>query len=350
MKCYYILVPRYYTLKDYLVNRFGSRVQRVTLEGGFTCPNIDGTKSVGGCTFCTDDGSSSGAQNAAHTIKQQLIEGIKKQSQRFNCEKFIAYFQSFTNTYADIDYLRKLYDQAIDHPQVVVLSIGTRPDCVSEEVIDLLEEMTNKRREIATSPSAPRNDTLTLSLRGDSRSNLPPQGLEVWIDIGVQSSHNQTLEKVNRAHTYEDFVDCANRIAARNNPLLRICTHVILGLPGETPEMMWQTAERLSQTPIHDLKIHQLCIFKHTPMEIDYLNGEIKTFEEDDYIKVLSGFIARLRPDIAIQRVMGEGKIGELIAPAWADHGMKNKFLDKFHNYLEENNINQGELNPAPSL
>jgi uncharacterized protein len=326
-------VPRYYTLKDYLVKRFGSRVQRVTLEGGFTCPNIDGTKSVGGCTFCTDDGSSSGAQNAAHNIKQQLQEGIRKQSQRFNCDKFIAYFQSFTNTYADIDYLRKLYDQAVDHPQVVVLSIGTRPDCVSEEVIDLLEEYTQiKRRHceegaIATDAAIPE-----------------PNGLEVWIDIGVQSSHNKTLDRVNRAHSYEDFVDTANRIAARKNPLLRICTHVILGLPGETEDMMLETAEKLSQTPIQDLKIHQLCIFKGTPMEIDYLNNEIEVFSKQSYIKLLAQFIARLRPDIAIQRVMGEGKIGELIAPDWADHGMKNKFLDEFHAYLDENNISQGSF------
>ena len=304
---------RYFTLKEYLQERFGERVQRVTLEGGFTCPNIDGTKSVGGCTFCTDDGSSSGAQNAADTIKTQLEQGIQKQSQRFRCNKFIAYFQSFTNTYGDVDYLRKLYDQAIDHPQVVVLSIGTRPDCVPEEVIDLFEEYTKK-------------------------------GLEVWIDIGVQSSHNQTLEKINRAHSYEEYVDAANRIAARKNPLLRICTHVILGLPGETKEMMWQTAEALSKTPVQDLKIHQLCIFKETPMEIDYLNGEIKTFEKDDYIEVLAGFLGRLRPDIAIQRVMGEGKIGELIAPEWADHGMKNKFLDDFHAYLENKNMRQGCL------
>ena len=310
---------RYFTLKEYLQERFGERVQRVTLEGGFTCPNIDGTKSVGGCTFCTDDGSSSGAQNAADTIKTQLEQGIQKQSQRFRCNKFIAYFQSFTNTYGDVDYLRKLYDQAIDHPQVVVLSIGTRPDCVPEEVIDLFEEYTKK-------------------------------GLEVWIDIGVQSSHNQTLEKINRAHSYEEYVDAANRIAARKNPLLRICTHVILGLPGETKEMMWQTAEALSKTPVQDLKIHQLCIFKETPMEIDYLNGEIKTFEKDDYIEVLAGFLGRLRPDIAIQRVMGEGKIGELIAPEWADHGMKNKFLDDFHQYLDSKNISQGDLLNFPKV
>jgi uncharacterized protein len=306
-------VSNYYTLKQYLEKRFGERVQRVTLEGGFTCPNRDGTKASGGCTFCTDDGSSSGAQSALDTIKNQLQQGIEKQSQRFGCKKFIAYFQSFTNTYADVDYLRSLYDQAIDHPQVVVLAIGTRPDCVPEEIIDLFEEYT-------------------------------ANGLELWIDIGVQSAHNQTLDLINRAHSYEDYVDAANRIAARKNPLLRICTHVILGLPGETKEMMWQTAEALSKTPVQDLKIHQLCIFKGTPMEIDYLNGELKTFEKDDYIEVLAGFIARLRPEIAIQRVMGEGKIGELIAPAWADHGMKSKFLDDFYKYMETNNINQGSL------
>lgn len=303
---------RYFTLKEYLHGRFGERVQRVTLEGGFTCPNRDGTKASGGCTFCTDDGSSSGAQSVVDTIKTQLEQGIEKQSKRFGCKKFIAYFQSFTNTYADVPYLRELYDQAIDHPEVVVLAIGTRPDCVSEEIIDLFEEYTKK-------------------------------GLELWIDIGVQSAHNQTLDIINRAHSYEDYVDAANRIAARKNPLLRICTHVILGLPGETKEMMWQTAEALSKTPVQDLKIHQLCIFKGTPMEIDYLNGDLKTFEKDDYIEVLAGFIARLRPDIAIQRVMGEGKIGELIAPAWADHGLKSKFLIDFHQYLEDKNITQGK-------
>ncbi len=300
----------YYTLKDYLTKRFGGRVQRVTLEGGFTCPNIDGTKSVGGCTFCTDDGSSSGAQNGGMTIKQQLEDGIRKQAQRFKCDKFIAYFQSFTNTYADVDYLRTLYDQAIDHPQVVVLAIGTRPDCVPEEVIDLLEEYTAR-------------------------------GIEAWVDIGVQSSHNATLERINRAHSFEDFLDAAERLARRKNPLLRICTHVILGLPGETPEMMYQTAERLSASPIHDIKIHQLCVFKGTAMEIDYINGELPVFNTmEEYIPVVAEFLSRLRPDIAIQRVMGEGKVGELVAPDWADThkhpANKNLFLSKLEGWLEK--------------
>ena len=301
----------YSSLYNYLKQRFGGRVQRVTLEGGFTCPNIDGSKSVGGCTFCTEDGSSSGAQDAALSIKAQLLTGIAEQGYRFKTDKFIAYFQSFTNTYADIDYLRSLYDQAVDHPQVLVLAIGTRPDCVAEDVIDLLESYTRR-------------------------------GIEVWVDIGVQTSHNETLERINRAHSFEDFVDAAHRLAARKNPLLRICTHVILGLPGETTEMMLETAEKLSMTAIHDIKIHQLCIFKGTALEIDYLNGELEVFSQEQYIPVLAEFIARLRTDIVIQRLIGEGKIGELIAPTWADHGNKNSFLNLFHQYLDKNNIKQG--------
>ena len=304
---------RYYRLKDYLNDRFGGGVHRVTLEGGFTCPNRDGVKAVGGCTFCTDDGSSSGARNPADTIAAQLADGIEKQGRRFGVDKFIAYFQSFTNTYADVHYLRKLYDQAITDDKVKVLAIGTRPDCVPEEVIDLFEGYTAK-------------------------------GLELWIDIGVQTAHNQTLDIINRAHTFEDFQDAARRLKARNNPLLRICTHVILGLPGETPEMILETAEKLAEEPIDDIKIHQLCIFKGTPMEIDYLNGELDTFHRDEYIQLLAGFIARMPRNVVIQRVMGEGKIGELLAPEWADHGMKNKFLDAFHQYLEEHNISQGSL------
>jgi len=304
-------MSRYYTLKKYLENRFGTKLHRVTLEGGFTCPNRDGSKAAGGCTFCTDDGSSSGARNPADTIAKQLAEGVAKQGKRFGVNQFIAYLQSFTNTYADVDYLRRIYNQAVSDDRVRVLAIGSRPDCVPEEVIDLFEEYTKK-------------------------------GLELWIDIGVQSAHNKTLDLINRAHSYEDFTDAVKRLKARKNPLLRVCTHVILGLPEESPEMMLETAEKLALEPIDDLKIHQLCIFKGTPMEIDYLNGELKTLERDEYIRILAEFIARIPESVVIQRVMGEGKVGELVAPAWADHGMKQKFLHEFNKYLEENDIRQG--------
>lgn len=304
---------RYYRLKDYLKDRFGGDMHRVTLEGGFTCPNRDGSKAVGGCTFCTDDGSSSGARDPAHTIAVQLADGIAKQGKRFGVNKFIAYLQSFTNTYADVDYLKMIYDQAVSDERVKVLAVGSRPDCVPEEVIDLLESYTKR-------------------------------GLEIWIDIGVQSSHDRTLELINRAHSFADFKDAVNRIKARNNPLLRVCTHVILGLPGETKEMILETAERLALEEIDDIKIHQLCIFKGTPMEIDYLNSEISVMERDEYIETLAEFIAHIPKHVVIQRLMGEGKRGELIAPEWADHGMKQKFLDKFHQYLEERNIYQGML------
>ena len=284
-----------------------------------TCPNIDGSKSVGGCTFCTDDGSSSLANNASDAIRQQLLQGIEDQSKRFRTDQFIAYFQSFTNTYADADYLRGLYAQAVDHPAVKILAIGTRPDCVPEDVIDVIEEFAGMQREGSEQP------------------------LEVWVDIGVQTVHNQTLETINRAHSYEDFVDAAQRLKARNNPNLKICTHVILGLPGETPEMMLETAERLAKSPIDHIKIHQLCIFKGTPIEIDYLNDEVKVFEKQEYIELLAEFISRLPSDMVIQRLIGEGPRGELIAPDWAKHGMKQKFLSDFEKYLTEHDLYQGK-------
>lgn len=304
---------RYYRLSQYLKERFGGRVHRLTLEAGFTCPNIDGSKSVGGCTFCTEDGSSSGARLASDSIPKQLIDGITKQGKRFRTNKFIAYLQSFTNTYADCDYLEQIYDQAVDHPSIRVLAIGSRPDCVPEDVLDLLEKYTRK-------------------------------GIEVWLDIGVQSSHDKTLERINRAHSWNDFTDAVSRIQARKNPLLRTCTHVILGLPGETREMILQTAEKIADLKIDDIKIHQLCIFKGTAMEIDFLNGEIQVFDEDEYIEILAEFIRRLPAKMLIQRIMGEGKNDELIAPLWAGHKKKDAFIIKFNDYLEAKDIRQGDL------
>jgi len=301
----------YNTLSQYLRERFGGKVQRVTLEAGLDCPNRDGSKAIGGCTFCTDEGSSSLAQSATDTIKAQLEQGIKDQERRFGAKKFIAYFQSFTNTYAPVEDLRVMYKQAIADPRVVVLAIGTRPDCVPEEVLDLIEEFAS------------------------------PQ-LELWIDMGVQTSHNTTLDTINRAHSWQDFVDAVTRIKSRKNPYIRICTHVILGLPSETKDMMLETAERLSKLEIDDIKIHQLCIFKGTAMEIDYLNGDISVFEEQEYIELLSEFIARLPEHWVIQRVMGEGPVGELIAPEWAMSGKKQGFLNRLHAHMDRYGLHQG--------
>jgi uncharacterized protein len=304
---------RYYRLSKYLKERFGGRVHRLTLEAGFTCPNIDGSKSTGGCTFCTEDGSSSGARIATDSISKQLIDGISKQGRRFRTDKFIAYLQSFTNTYGEIDYLEQIYDQAVNHPSIKVLAIGSRPDCVPDEVLSLIEKYTSK-------------------------------GIEVWLDIGVQSSHDISLERINRAHSWKDFTDAVSRIKVRKNPLLRVCTHVILGLPGESPEMMLQTAERIAVQEIDDIKIHQLCIFKGTPMEKDFLRGEIRVLEEDEYMDLLAEFIRRLPPRMLIQRLMGEGKNNELIAPLWAGYKKKDGFLIRFNKYLETKDYRQGDL------
>ncbi len=344
-------MERYYKLSKYLKERFGGRVQRVTLEGGFTCPNIDGTKAAGGCTFCTDDGSSSGAQNGADNISNQLAQGIKEQGQRFRTDKFIAYLQSFTNTYADVDYLRSIYDQAVAHPSVKVLAIGTRPDCVPDEVIKLFEEYTSgkylerlEKLNPALTEEIRKNNIATNSDLVETET-CKKEGLELWVDIGVQTSHNITQERINRAHTYEDFVDAANRLKACQNPLLRVCTHVILGLPGETKEMILETADKLAEAPIDDLKIHQLCILEGTPLSIDYFNNALDAlqFKDEEYIEILADFISRLPKHIVLQRLMAEAKEKELIAPMWADRGRKQRFLEKFHDYLELHNLSQGD-------
>ncbi len=319
-------------------------MQRVTLEGGFTCPNRDGVRAIGGCTFCTDEGSSSLAQSATDTIAAQLSQGISDQSRRFDLTKFIAYFQSFSNTYAAVDELKRLYDQAIDHPCVRVLAIGTRPDCLPDDVLQLIDTYAGRRRKFSASrlpqylsmlrAELAAGDEALIAAR-DRASDYEAEPLEIWLDIGVQTSHDITQERINRAHSYAEFVDAVKRVRALNNPHIRICTHVILGLPGETPEMMLTTAERLSELDIDDIKIHQLCIFKGTPLEIDYLNGDITVFTEQEYIELLAEFLSRLPKHWVVQRVMGEGPHGELIAPEWALSGKKQQFLKRFHEYYQ---------------
>jgi len=332
----------YFTLNQYRRERFGGGVQRVTLEGGFTCPNRDGVRAIGGCTFCTDEGSSSLAQSATDTIRAQLLQGIADQSRRFGVTKFIAYFQSFSNTYAPVDELRRLYDQAINHPCVRVLAIGTRPDCLPDDVLKLIDTYAGRKRrfanlaehlEVLRADLTTGDEAIVAAL--DSEADYEAEPLEIWLDIGVQTSHDITQERINRAHTYAEFVDAVQRVRALKNPHIRICTHVILGLPGETREMMLETATKLSELDIDDIKIHQLCIFKGTPLEIDYLNGDVTVFSEEEYIELLAEFLARLPQHWVVQRVMGEGPRGELIAPEWALTGRKQGFLKRLGEYFE---------------
>lgn len=303
----------FYSLSSYLKKRFNTKVQRITLEANLNCPNRDGNKAFGGCTFCTADGSSAGAFEPSLSIEEQLNSGVKLFSKRFKANKFISYLQSFTNTYAPIDKLKNIYDAAISHPDVVVLAIGTRPDCLSEEVLDLIESYKNK--------------------------------IEIWLDIGIQTVHNSTLERINRAHTSEDFFSALERAKKRN---LLVCTHTIFGLPGENKEMFYETMKTLASSSIDAIKIHQLLILEKTKIANEFKNGKIKALEIDEYISLVCDFLEILPPNVVIHRLFAEAKPGELIAPKWAslENGGRNKqqLLTKIRNELKRRNSYQGKL------
>ncbi len=282
----------YYNLSSYLKNRFGTKVQRITLEANLDCPNRDGVKAFGGCTFCTADGSSAGAFDISDPISKQLEDGVKLFSKRFKANKFISYLQSFTNTYASIDKLKKIYDEAVSHPDVVVLAIGTRPDCLSDEVLDLIETYKDK--------------------------------VEIWLDIGLQTIHDKTLDFINRVHTGDDFFDALSRVKKRG---LIVCAHTIFGLPGETKEMFYETMKKLAASNIDAVKIHQLLVLEKTKIAKQYDDGLFKALELEEYITLVCDFLEILPPNVVIHRLFAEAKPGELIAPKWAeqDDGKRNK-------------------------
>lgn len=274
----------YLAYSDVLKAKFGCKVYKVTMDAGFTCPNRDGTKGVGGCTFCDETGSSSRAQNKKDSITLQLQKNIDIMRDRFKAQKFIAYFQSFTNTYSRIERLRRLYDEAIAaHPDIVGLSISTRPDCVNEEKLDLIA--------------------------GYKR----PDGY-LCVEYGMQTIHDRTLALINRCETHADFLNAFAMTRSREIPM---CVHVILGLPGETRDDMMQTALKLSELKPEGVKIHLLCAMKHTPLEQQYLRGEWQPLEQETYVELVCDFIEHLDPSIAIHRITGNGHRMALVAPRW---------------------------------
>ncbi len=227
----------------------GVKVRKVTLNGGFTCPNLDGTKSRGGCTYCDNRGFSPSAGKRGVSLPVQLEQGMAYARSRFGAEKFIAYFQTFSGTYAPVRRLRELYRQALEHPDVVGLSIGTRPDCVGPEVADLLEELGTKT-------------FLTL-------------------ELGLQSAFDATLRRINRAHTFDDFARAMHLCRQRGFDL---CVHIILGLPGESPEHYRHTASVLGEWTYHAIKIHPLHVVRGTALAAQYARGEYRPLEIDEYV------------------------------------------------------------------
>lgn len=274
----------YYPYSQYLKDKFGLKIYKVTLDGGFTCPNRDGTKAIGGCTFCDTTGSSSRAQDRRDSITDQILKNIEKQRKRFGADKFVAYFQSYTNTYAPIERLKSLYDEAMAaHPDIMGLAISTRPDCVDEEKLALI-------------------------------ASYEATGRYISVEYGMQTIHNRSLERVNRAETHQDFLD-AYALTRQFN--LDHCIHIILGMPGESHADMMATADEMARLNVMGVKIHLLCAMEHTPLAKDYLEGRWKPLEQQEYINLVCDFIERLRPDCVIHRVAGNGHHQHVVAPLW---------------------------------
>lgn len=297
---------RYRTFNQHLKDKFNDRVYRVPIDAGFTCPNRDGSRAFGGCTFCDDRGSGAPTINIKLSIQEQLTAGIAHTRKKFKARKFMAYFQAFTNTYAPEAVLRELYDCALAVPDVVGLCIGTRPDCLPDNILDLLADYNRKTF--------------------------------LWLEIGLQSAFNQTLDKINRGHTAEEFFDCIERAKKRN---LNLATHLIFGLPGETKNQMMETVKQVANIGLHGIKIHQLCIYRGTPMEQDYNRGDLPVLPEDEYIALMAEALELLPPDMVIMRLLAEGRKEEIIAPEWCFE--KRRLNEKVEQYLEQHDIRQGK-------
>jgi radical SAM protein (TIGR01212 family) len=274
---------RYNDFNTYLSSIFGYRVQKITIDAGLSCPNRDGTISFGGCIYCNEKGSGTGAHTKGLRVSDQIAAAKPALLRRYKAKKFIAYFQSFTNTYGPFDTIKHLYEQALADEDVVGLSIGTRPDCVSEPVLDLLQGYANNYL--------------------------------VWIEYGLQSAHDSTLALINRGHDFNCFKAA---VEATKNRGINICAHVILGLPNEKKEHMLQTAQAVADMGIDGIKLHLLYVVKGTKLEELYRANNYRCLEQYEYIDIVCDFLERIPKHMVIQRMTGDPHPKELVAPIWS--------------------------------
>ncbi len=297
---------RYNDLNTHLREIFGCRVQKITVDAGLTCPNRDGSLSTGGCIYCNARGSGTGAHARGLSITQQLINGKESLSKRYKAKKFLAYFQSFSNTYAPLPTLRRLYDEALSIDDVVGLSIGTRPDCVDEPVLKLLQTYAERHM--------------------------------VWIEYGLQSANDATLEAINRGHDVQSFIDTVEKTKGRG---IKICAHVILGLPHETRQDVLHTASTIARLGIDGVKLHLLYVVQGTRLDALYQRGEFKCLEQQAYVDLVCDFLERIPSEMVVQRLTGDPHRSELVAPAWSLN--KTETLEQIRRTLETRNSWQGK-------
>lgn len=295
---------RYNQYSAYLKNKFGVKVYKITLDAGFSCPNRDGLISTGGCIFCDDGGSFSQAHSNLLSIEQQIDEGIKTLSSRFKAQKFMSYFQAYSNTYKPVKELEKIYNSSLCRKDIVGLSIGTRPDCVDEEKLNLI--------------AGYKDDYYT------------------WVEYGLQSIHDKTLRKINRGHDFECFLRAYEKTKEKG---INVCVHVIFGL-WETHDEIMQTAQKLSELEVDGVKIHMLCALENTKLADMYYRGEIDFMSEYEYVQTVCDFLEYLPSKTTIHRLAGNGLKKNLIAPKWL--GAKLDCLNKIDRELMKRNSFQG--------
>jgi radical SAM protein (TIGR01212 family) len=273
---------RYYAYNFHLRQKFGARVQKVSLDGGFTCPNVDGTVAIGGCTFCDNRSFSPSRRLPRGRISDQIDEGIRRLKLRYRAEHFLAYFQPATNTYAPVERLRPMYEEAIVHPHIVGLAIGTRPDCVPDDVLALLSEIAGRTF--------------------------------LSVEYGLQTIHDRSLDWMNRGHHHDAFLDAMERSRGRG---FEICAHVMLGLPGESRDDMLATAREVARLGLDAVKIHNLYAVKRTRLAEQVAAGEVTLMEREQYISVLVDFLELLPATCLVERISGDAPKDYFIGPAW---------------------------------
>jgi len=293
---------------DYLHKKYSTKVFKVPINARLSCPNRDGTKGFNGCIFCSEGGyaiKNSLQTESIHDQMKQIVESFKRTDEH---AQYIAYLQAFSNTYADVSTLERIYDTAVSFPDITGLMIGTRPDCINRDILELI-------------------------------SKYKKENFELWIELGVQSMNENSLKFLNRGHSVKDSIDAINLISEYNIP---ICAHVILGIPGETWNDMMYSAEQLSKLPINGIKIHHMHVIKDTELENIYNNKKFTLFSQKEYVSTVCDFIERIRSDIIIHRLMGDCDQELLIFPRWSIH--KGTILKVIEDEFTKRSTYQGFL------
>jgi radical SAM protein (TIGR01212 family) len=298
---------RYHSWNHYLRGHFGGKVFKVALDGGFTCPNRDGNIAIGGCTFCSARGSGDFAGSRKDDLVTQFNEIRDKQHKKWPDAKYLGYFQAYSNTYAPVEELREAYEVILEQPGVVGLSIATRPDCLPDDVVEYLAEL-------------------------NERTFL-------WVELGLQTIHEETSNLINRAHDLQCYVDGVAKLRKHN---INVCSHIIYGLPGESDEMMIKTGKTVANMDVQGIKIHLLHLLKKTPMVKQYEAGLVEFLEKDRYVKLVVDTLEILPPEMSVHRITGDGPRDLMIGPMWSLK--KWEVLNAIEDELRQRNTWQGHL------